>query len=284
MRTAFVLAGGGSLGAIQVGMLRGLVEHGLAPDMLVGASVGAINAGCLASDVSPAGVDRLETIWQGITRSRIFPISPVRSLLGMVSVRDSLVNPRSLRRLIANNLEFEQLEDAPISLHAVATCATSGTEVVISKGSAVDALLASAAIPAVFPPVELGGRTLIDGGVATNTPIPAAVELGAERLIVLPAGYACAQTEVPRGPLAVALHSMNHIMARQLVVDSNRYQGRAEILIVPPLCPQPVGPHDFSRTKQLVREGHRRVLDWLDAKGLEQPGAVPHELPPHRHD
>ena len=284
MTTAYVLAGGGSLGAIQVGMLRGLIDRGLLPDLLVGASVGAINAGCIAADVSKSGVDRLERIWSGIRRSTIFPISPLRSLLGMVSARESLVSPANLRRLIQDNLPYENLEDAPVPVHAVATCAQSGTDIVISSGPAVDALLASAAIPAVFPPVPLGGRMLVDGGVATNTPIPAAVELGADRLIVLPAGYACTRTAIPRGPLAVALHSMNHIMARQLVVDTERFAKQVEILVVPPLCPQPVAPHDFSRSELLMREGERRASEWLAGGGLDRAGEVPHELPPHRHD
>jgi predicted acylesterase/phospholipase RssA len=191
-RTAFVLAGGGSLGAVEVGMLRVLAAHGLRADLVVGVSVGAINAAYYAANPTPAGVAELTRIWSGLRTRDVFPFSPVRGFLGFVGWQDALVDPTPLRMLLARELPYGRLDESKLPCHIVATDVLDGQEIVLSKGDAVTALLASAAIPGVFPPVAYGGKTLIDGGVANNTPIATAISLGTERVIVLPTGYSCA--------------------------------------------------------------------------------------------
>ncbi len=178
-QTAFVLAGGGSLGSVQVGMLRALVLHGISPDLVVGASVGSINGAFFAGRPDAVGVQRLEEIWRGIRRRDVFPLAPLASLFGFFSRPDHLVSPRALRRLIERNFPYDRLESTPLPAHVIATDLLTGDEVRLSSGPAVEALLASAAIPAIFPPVRIGKLHLVDGGVANNTPISAAVELGA---------------------------------------------------------------------------------------------------------
>src|SRR5262245_61513328 len=113
-RTAFVLAGGGSLGAVEVGMLRVLAAHGLRADLVVGASVGAINAAYYAADPTPAGVAELTRIWAGLARGDVFPFSPVRGFLGFVGWHDGLVDPGPLRALLERALPFKRLEDAAV--------------------------------------------------------------------------------------------------------------------------------------------------------------------------
>ena len=149
--TAFVLAGGGSLGAVQVGMLKALTRKGIVPDLLVGASVGALNAACFAYLPSFEGVERLERIWLGLQSTSVFPLSPVNSLLAILGKRDHLISPARLQALIASELPYERIEDARIPLHVVATDVLEGTEVCLSRGLLAPALLASAAIPAIFP-------------------------------------------------------------------------------------------------------------------------------------
>src|SRR5262245_37036462 len=166
-------------------MLRALVERDLAPDFVVGASVGAINAAYYAGAPDPAGVERLAAIWTRIRRSDVFPVSMVQGLLGFLRGRNSLVDPSPLRALIARELPYARLEEARIPCRIVAADVLDGSEVVLSSGPAVEALLASAAIPGVFPPVELDGKHLIDGGVSSNTPLSTAIGLGAKRITVL---------------------------------------------------------------------------------------------------
>ena len=188
MSTAFVLAGGGSIGAVQVGMLRELLAHGVKPDLVVGSSVGAINGAYLAGDPSLEGVQRLESIWRGLRRRDIFPIT-WRSMAAAVGRRGSLADPGSLRRLLETHLPYRELQRARIPLHVVATDILGGALVKLSSGPAVDAVLASCAIPGAFPPVRVGEHHLVDGAVASNTPIRVALsrtDLASAEVIFLP--------------------------------------------------------------------------------------------------
>jgi NTE family protein len=282
MTTAFVFAGGGSLGAVEVGMLQALTEQGVRPDFVVGASAGAINAAYYAGAPDASGVERLAAIWRRLRRADVFPVSTVQGLLGFLRGRASLLDPSALRALLVRELPYERLEDARLPCHVVASDVLDGSEVVLSSGPAADALLASAAIPGVFPPVEVAGRHLIDGGISSNTPLSTAIELGARRVVVLPTGYACALTKPPGSALAVALHALTLLISRQLVVDVLRWREKREIFVVPPLCPMTSSPYDFSSSRALIERAERTTRAWLAAGGLERP-ELPHELTPHEH-
>jgi NTE family protein len=179
-RTAFVLSGGASLGAVQPGMLRALYEQGITADLLVGTSAGALNAAFLASRPQTVQTAReLARIWRGLRRDDVFPVSMRALVGGLCRKRDHLVPDGALRRLASRHCEFDDLADAPTPLHVVAYDVIAGREVLLSDGPAVDAVTASASIPGVFPPVVVGDQLLIDGGVVNNTPISHAVGFGA---------------------------------------------------------------------------------------------------------
>lgn len=282
-KTAFVFAGGGSLGAIEAGMLRELVAWGITPDLVVGASAGAINGAYFACNPHAEGTRELEGLWRSIRRGEILPWSWT-SLFGMLrGQRKHLVDSTALKRLLTRHFGDARLESAGVSLHVVATDMSNGDEVVLSSGSIVDAVLASAAIPGVFPPVEVNGRQLIDGGVANNTPISTAIRLGATRIVVLPAGFACARRREPRGPIDHAFNALSLLVARQLVHDLERWSNHAHISVVPPLCPLDVSPYDYSQCGTLIDRAAEATIAWLNAKGLED-RHVPHALHPHSHD
>jgi NTE family protein len=275
-KTAFVLAGGGSFGAVQVGMLRELLRHGVTPAFIVGSSVGAINGAYLAGSPTLSGVERLEALWRGLRRKDVFPVS-VRSLMGLIGRRNFMVESGGLRRLLEENLPYQTFEKAAVPLHVVATDLLGGAVVRLSEGPVVDAVLASCAIPAAFPPVRIGERYLMDGAVASNTPIRAALELGAGRLVVLPTGYACALECPPQGAVALMLHAITLLTARQLVTDLERYCTEVEIVTVPPLCPLAVSPYDFSRGGELIERAAEQTARWLSRGGLGKhriPGAL----------
>ena len=282
-RTAFVFAGGSSLGAIQVGMLKALMQSGYVADMVVGSSVGAINAAWFAGDPSVAGVARLEAIWRGMRRVDVFPTHPIGSLIGLFSRRGYLVDSAGLARLLERHLPYQRLEQARLPVHIIATDMLEGIEIRLSDGPAVQALLASAAIPGVFPAVKLAERHVVDGGVANHTPISAAVELGATRLVVLPTGYSCALQAPPRRAIAAALHALNILIACQLTDAIRRYRSVVEIVVVPPLCPLGVSPYDFKSVGALIDRAQRSTEDWL-RDGVEQVDGVPHQFEPHTHD
>ena len=263
MTTAFVLTGGANLGAIQVGMLLALEEAGIRPDLYVGTSVGAVNATFMAGRPGGGGAQALAGVWSRLRRQDVFPTTAMRSLRGARGREPGLVSPDALGRLVRTHLPYRDLEEAPVPVTVIAVDVCTSADVALSRGPAVEAVLASAAIPGIFPPVELGGRTFMDGGVVDNAPISHAVALGADTIWVLPAGYACALPEPPRSALGMALQGLNVLVQRRLAHDLEVYGDRADIRVVPPLCPVRVAPTDFSRSQQLVEDGRRSTQQWL---------------------
>jgi NTE family protein len=266
-RVAFVLSGGASLGAIQVGMLRALVEHGIRPEVIVGTSVGAVNGAFLACrDFGPAAVDELAELWLGVRRGQIFPVGPFTGLLGFLGARRNLVPGGALRRLIARHTDCELLEDLPTPLHVVACDVRNGEEVRLSRGPLVDAVMASAAIPGILPPVDWEGRLLIDGGVMNNTPITHAVELGAEQIYVLPTGGPCELNEAPHGALGMVVQATSLMVSQRLAEESLRYARDTGVTILPPPCPIAVQPMDFGHAGELMQRAEAEARAFLQER------------------
>ena len=272
MTTAFVLSGGGSLGAVQVGMLRALSERHLAPDLVVGTSAGALNAVFVAEHgTGPAALDRLTEIWTGLRRDDVFPVRAPHMLLALTGARASLCTHEGLERLVRRYVSAERLEDAPIPAHLVATDLLTGEEVLLSEGDALSAVLASSAVPAVLPPVQRDGRTLVDGGLADNAAISQAIALGADRVYVLPTGYACALPTPPTRPLAVALQALDLLVQQRLINDVRLYADRVNLVVLPPLCPLTVSAIDFRHARELIRRAHASAGNWLDSGAADRP-------------
>ncbi len=282
-RTAFVFAGGGSLGAIQVGMLKALTEQGVQADLLVGSSVGAINAAYFAADPSPQGVAELEAIWHSLSRDDVFRFSWMGGIKGLLGKRTHIFDEGTFKRFLVDRLPFQDFREASVPIHIIASDFVSGEEVVLAQGKMLLALLASAAIPGIFPPVQIDGRFLIDGGVANHTPATTALKLGATRLIVLPTGFTCTPALPPTGALNIALHSLNLIIARQLLQDLEAHQEEADIFVVPPLCPQRTHPLDFHTAGSLIDEGYTLTRQWLAEGGLSNCSSFDC-IRLHRHD
>lgn len=281
MTTAFVLSGGASLGAIQVGMLLALAEAQITPDLIIGTSVGALNGGWVASGPDVARIEALADVWRSLSRNEVFPTRPILGLLGFLGQRRNLVPDTGLRRLLSEHLGFSRLEDALIPLHVVATDVLSGQDMLLSSGDAIDAIMASAAIPAVFPPVNIDGRDLIDGGVVNNNPLSHAVALGADRAWVLPTGYSCGLPQLPRGALSIALHAVTVAINTHLAFDVARFEHALDVRVIPPPCPLVVSPADFSHAARLIEQSHRDTREWL---ATAHPGTGQARLlEPHEH-
>ena len=280
MTVAFVLSGGASLGAVEVGMLKALAERGITPDLVVGTSVGAVNGAWLAGHPQ-TDIAELESLWASITRSTIFPAAPLRGFLAFAGRRSGLVPQHGLRSLVARHLTFDRIEDAALALHLVTVEVLTGRDVLLSSGPALDSIMASAAIPAVFAPVVIDGVAYMDGGVVSNTPISHAVALGADKIWVLCAGYACALTEPPRGALAIGLHALTLLLHEQVIDDVDRFEPSVELHVIPPLCPLQVSPADFSRSWELIERSHSAARQWLDEDHPRL--GQSHNLRLHRH-
>lgn len=280
-KTAFVLAGGGSLGAVQVGMLSELLATGIRPDLIVGVSAGALNGSFLAHDCSAATVDRMARLWSSVRTRDILGLS-WSTLLGLVGLRSHLARADGLRRLLERELLTRTFEQTQVPLYVVAADQATGAEVLLCNGDILESVLASTAIPGVFPPVLLGGRTLVDGVVATGTPIATAVRLGASRLIVMPCGFTCVGKAVPKHPLGRAMHAITLLGARQLRQDFTHYSEKAQLRLVPPLCPLAQSSYDYSNGAALIAAARGSTRAWLDAGGLEKAG-FPGQLEVHSH-
>jgi NTE family protein len=253
--TAFVFAGGASLGALQVGMLRALYERGITADVFVGTSVGALNAAYIASRPQTLStVLELEKVWRELHRSDIFPVHPMTLIGGLANTRDSLVPGRAFRRFISRHLELERLDDATVPLHLVGFDLLSGKEVRLSAGSALQGVLAASAIPGILPPVRWGKHLLIDGGVTNNTPISHAVELGARRIYILATNGSDdrALPVAPHGALDVAVHALTRLFGERLRGDLIRYADAAELVVLPAANPDDVQPTDFGHADELI--------------------------------
>jgi NTE family protein len=259
---AFVLSGGASLGAVQVGMLRALHERGIRPDMLIGTSVGAVNSAWIAGRPDPEGVDRLCEIWMSLRRQDVFPFDPLMSAAGLLGRANHFISNNALRNILEKHLPFERLEEASVPIHVVTTDLKSGRATIMTSGPVVPALLASCAIPGVFPPVTIGRREYIDGGVASQTPMSVALEQGATDVYVLPVGYPWLNRE-PTNALGMALHALARIIEQKLDAEVERNRDLADIHVLPTMDIADVSPADFSHTRELIDWGYRSTRRYL---------------------
>jgi len=270
-QTAFVLSGGGSLGAVQVGMLQALTEGGILPDLLIGTSVGAVNAAWIGGCPDYQGALRLGEIWRRLRRQDIFPLSPWSSARGLLGRSNHVISNTNLRDVLVKHMPYERLEQAAVPIHVITTELKTGRSVLMSSGPAVPALLASAAIPGIFPPVTIGRREFIDGGVASHTPIAAAIELGASRIFVLPVGYPWLRQQ-PTNALGIALFALARFVEQKLDAEVAHYKHLADIHVLPTLEVPGVSPADFSHTDELMTRGYKSARRYL---GSVTPLSVP---------
>ncbi|MFC7877985.1 patatin-like phospholipase family protein [Isoptericola sp. NPDC057391] len=205
MTVAFVLGGGGVRGAVQVGMLQALFEAGVAPDLVVGTSIGAINGAAVAADPSIAVVDRLGAAWASPTADEVYGEPWYRQLTRLARSRTHLYDPAALRRLIAGTLgERTTFEDLAVPLVVAAASIERASEHWFDAGPLVEAVLASASVPGALPPTEIGGEHYVDGGMVNSIPLGEAVRRGATTVYVLQVGRVEEPLTVPAKPADVA--------------------------------------------------------------------------------
>ncbi len=217
---AFVLGGGGVLGAVEVGMLRALFRAGYRPDVLVGTSIGAVNGALVAADPDEAVVDRLVRLWTSPEAAEVYGDSIARQVRRFAA-RTHLHSPLPLRRLLARELgDATVFADLKVPFRCCAASIERAAEHWFTEGSLVDAVLASASVPGLLPPAEIDGEHFVDGGIVNSIPIGEAVRLGAREVFVLQVGRIERPLTVPRRPWEVAQVAFEiarrHRFAREL--------------------------------------------------------------------
>jgi NTE family protein len=270
--TALVLAGGGTRGAVQIGMLQVLTEHGFVPDRIYGCSVGAMNGVAFAGDPTRRGVERMTEIWTGLTRDAVYPQGRLHGPWLYVRQRDSVYSNDGLRKVVEEGIGLERLEDAAIPVEVVATSLTDGRERWFTYGPAVEAILASSAIPTIFPPIEIDGERFIDGAVVNNVPVRRAIDCGATRIVVLlctPPVYSPVPTRRPvEAMLDALLISIHARFAREMA----QLPEGVEVIVCSGSESRTRDFDDFSTTEALIAEGRKEAEEVVRRYGLGRLG------------
>jgi NTE family protein len=258
---AYVLGGGGSWGALQLGMLQALTRTDLTPDMVVGTSVGSLNGAVVAADPQRA-VERLEALWPGVNRRDVFPGGLLQGLNTLRTSRAWLFDNEPLTDYLTHELPVSTFEDLQLPFVAVATDFAHGTVAELDSGELRSALLASSAIPGIYPWVVRDGRRLVDGMLVANIPIVQAMERGARSLVVLDCGLQGVQAGEATTLVEVFTHASSIYARQQIAADLERcahlptiWFSRGRLNSTTQL--------DFSQTMALVGEGYTEAMRTL---------------------
>ena len=259
MREAVVLSGGGSLGAAQVGGLRALLEAGIRPDLVVGCSVGALNAAFLAIEPTLQRVQELEQVWRRLSREDVFG-APRRLAAQAFSIavrrQDHLYDSQALRSLVRRWVPLTDLAQTAVPCHVVTTDLLSGQACWWSTGDPVAVLTASACLPAVFAPVPLGGSLHVDGGVVCPVPVTRALDLGATRTWVIDvSGGSLGRSEERMNALDVLLASFA-ISRAHLDAGPAEQRPTQRVVRLPRVDVGRLEMRDFSQTPRLLELGY----------------------------
>ena len=269
---AFVLSGGGPLAALQVGMLRVLFAREIRPDVMVGTSAGALNATWVAWNPTAAGLVDLEWSWRNMKNDDLFPGGRFKASWARMLVKGNRVfETTGLKGQIGRTIGLDaRFEDAQIPLAVTTTDLESGKERVFSSGPLLNPLLASAAMPGIFPPVEIEGRLYIDGGVANNVPIAPAVQMGAKTIYVMDATSHSHQRRPLLRPIDYLLHAFSLARAQRLDLDLVHYADKVRIVMLPtPILDFFVPFASLEHTNKLIDVGYERTLQFLDGRHQE---------------
>jgi NTE family protein len=246
-------------------MLRALTERGIHPDLLVGTSIGAVNAAAFAGTPTLEGVYLAAESWRRIGAEDVFPRGRFHGTWRLLERREGLYSMEGLRSVVTGLLRFERLEDSPIPLVVVASRLEDGAEEWISEGPALEAILASAALPGLFPVVELGGLHYFDGGVLDNVALSVALQAGAERVFVLLCNTVEGSTPVFARPYEAMFAAFRMALHGRLRRDLASVPPGVDVVVFEQEAGDAFDPQDFSRTEELIEQGYASARDVLDA-------------------
>ena len=273
MTTAFVLGGGGVLGAVEVGMLRALFERGITPDLVLGTSIGAINGALVARDPTPAVIDRLTALWRAASENsrEMYGDRRLRTVRRAVSTGTHIYSARPLKKRLAEELGDVTFEELPVRFQVCAASIERAAEHWFTEGRVVDAVVASAAVPGLLRPAVVNGEHYLDGGIVNSIPVGRAVECGATRIFVLQVGRVDRPLQPPRKPWEVARVSFEIARRHRF----NREMGMLPDGVVAHVLPTGGGTakddsllsyRDFSAVVRRIDQAHDASAAYLAAK------------------
>ncbi|MFJ1763869.1 patatin-like phospholipase family protein [Amycolatopsis sp. NPDC088138] len=267
----FVLGGGGSLGAMQVGMLRAVAEAGITPDLAVGTSVGSLNAAVLALTHDDP-IERLRGIWAHMTRDEAFPGGVLSRVRTLTQSKTHLFPNSGLTKIVNEHVgPGRRFEDLALPLGVVTTQVDTAEPLLIRSGPLLEPLLASCAIPGIFPPVAYEGRLLYDGGLVANVPMRQALAMGAKSLVVFDCAFPGKLPAEPRTFAEVMMFTAMISMRNQAVLEAPLAASQVPVVYLPGPAPVRVNPLDFGHTDALAAEAYDAAREFLD--GISVSGA-----------
>jgi NTE family protein len=289
MTTAWILSGGASFGAIQVGIAVALAERVPPPDLIVGTSIGAVNAAMLAADPSLTGAERLRRVWVEGRRRDVLRMRPGRLIAGLVGRSNHLISNETLSHWLRDMIAYELVEHAPVPLVLTASDLVSAEPVYLRRGDVVQAVLASSAAPGLLPPVRIADRWLVDGWILANAPIAWTARQGFDTIYVLPCGgtqdyratakssaitrllgpssRARVQTLIdrglPGGGAAIHQELVGALVARNIREEFQKWSSRVDIYLPPAPDVTGLSMFEFAEAPGLIEKAHGYASAWL---------------------
>jgi len=268
--TAFVLGGGGVLGAVEVGMLRALLERDITPDLVLGTSVGALNGALVAREPRLPVVDRLTELWLDVARSReVYGDKALRTVRRAVTSGTHIYSAEPLQERLREEFGDTLIEDLPVRFQVCAASIERAAEHWFDAGPLVDAVVASAAVPGLLPPARVGGEHYLDGGIVNSIPLGRAVQLGADRVFVLQVGRIDRPLTVPRRPWEVARVSFEIARRHRFSREVAELPDHVEAHVLPARGTSVrddtiLGRRDFSGVEHRIEATYDACRDYLD--------------------
>lgn len=271
MTTAFVLGGGGVLGATQVGMLRALLEAGITPDLVVGTSIGSLNGAFVAANPTAEGMATLADLWTDVIRSGALLESPVRQAARLARHKTHVMSSGTLPRLVGKHLEVSRIEDLAVPFQCVAAQIESSASYWFTEGEIAPAVAASCAVPGLFAPVEIDGKHYLDGGLVHSIPVGRAMALGARRIYVLQVGRVEQPLQPPATPWEVGLVAFEIARRHRYVEEIDSVPEDVELHVLPSGAESSpammtLGYGRSGRITQRVDIAHQATRDYLDGR------------------
>jgi NTE family protein len=267
----FVLSGGANLGSIHVGMVTALLEADIKPDVIVGTSIGAVNAAFLAADPTVEQAKRLRELWCDVRARDIFPLNPLASAQALLR-QGSLFPSRAWRKFLTARIPYDRIEEAAVPLLITATDFEEGRSVVLDSGSVVDAVLGSTALPGIFPPHGIGGRYYLDGALSDQLPLKPAIDAGVDTIYVM-AVSAPSPAPDRRSPGGILRHSVTILLFPRIRLDALGLPGehqKLRIVQVPSVATQ-VSLWDMSRHGELIETAYEATAEFLAQEQGDEP-------------
>ena len=271
LETAFVLGGGGLLGSNEVGMLRALLEAGVTPDLVVGTSVGAINGAAVAAEPTLAAIARLSDMWEHLAESDVYSGSTFRRVRHLARTRTHAHPNDPLRGMLTEQFGATRVEDLAVPFQCVAASIERAAEHWFDRGPLVDAVLASAAVPGILPPVAIGDEHFLDGGLVNSIPVGRAVALGAQTIYVLQVGRIERPLQAPTRPWEVAMVAFEIARRHRFAGDMAALPDWVTVHVLPTGGTEPpqyadmsaLRYRDFGRVQERIEQAYQASGDYL---------------------